>query len=66
MHVPHHAAVGGGESAEFLRPSRDFAARWGGAWEVLPGLNHFTVLGALADPASTLAARAAGMSRALL
>jgi arylformamidase len=60
-----HAAVGAEETAEFLRQSRDFAARWGGGWEALPGLNHFTVLAALADPASPLAARAAGMARAL-
>jgi arylformamidase len=41
---PLIAAVGGEESSEFLRQSREFAAAWGGRAEVLAGLNHFTVL----------------------
>ncbi len=60
-----HCMVGGDESSEFLRQSRDFAAAWGGRFEALPGKNHFTVLDSLADPGSDLVARAAGMARPL-
>ena len=63
--VALHAAVGGAESGEFIRQSRDFAAAWGGTFGVLPGLNHFTVLEPLADPGGPLAARAAAMAAAL-
>lgn len=63
--LPLHAVVGGAESGEFLRQTRDFAAAWGGTAEVLPGLDHFTVLAPLADPGSGLARRAAAMARAL-
>ncbi|SDC44415.1 alpha/beta hydrolase [Belnapia rosea] len=58
-----HALVGGAESGEFRRQTRDFAAHWGGSAEELPGLNHFTVLDPLADPGSALVARAARMAR---
>ncbi|MDB5375551.1 MAG: Arylformamidase [Belnapia sp.] len=57
-----HAVVGGAESGEFIRQTRDFAAHWGGSWESLPGANHFTVLAPLSDPASPLVARAARMA----
>ena len=60
-----HCVVGGAESGEFLRQTRDFAAAWGGSWEALPGTNHFTVLEPLADPASALVAQARGMAGAL-
>jgi arylformamidase len=60
-----HVAVGAEESAEFLRQSRDFAAAWGGTFEALPGLNHFTVLDALAGPDGALARRAAAMALAV-
>jgi arylformamidase len=58
------AAVGGAESAEFLRQSRDIVAAWsraGLACEYLevPAANHFTVVEALADPTSALSARVA-------
>jgi arylformamidase len=56
------AAVGGAESDEFLRQTRDFAAAWGGSWETVSGANHFTVLEPLADPAHPLVARAAAMA----
>ncbi|MFL1464042.1 alpha/beta hydrolase [Roseococcus sp. DSY-14] len=56
---PLHAAVGGAESNEFLRQSREFAAAWDGTWEALPGLDHFTVLEPLEDPAHPLVRRAA-------
>ncbi|MEO3470660.1 alpha/beta hydrolase [Roseomonas sp. CAU 1739] len=57
-----HAVVGGAESGEFIRQTRDFAAAWGGSEEVLPGANHFTVLDPFADPAHPLVARAAAMA----
>jgi arylformamidase len=60
-----HAVVGGAESSEFIRQTRDFAGRWGGSWEALPGLNHFTVLAPLSDPASALVARAAELATGL-
>ena len=60
--VPLHAVVGGAESREFIRQSRDFAAAWGGSWEALAGANHFTVLAPLSDPSSALVARAAAMA----
>jgi arylformamidase len=59
-----HAVVGGAESPEFLRQNRDFAAAWGGTAEVLPGLNHFTVLDPLTDPDHALTRRAAAMALA--
>ncbi|MBX9702260.1 MAG: alpha/beta hydrolase [Acetobacteraceae bacterium] len=60
-----HAVVGGAESAEFLRQTRNFAAAWGGTSEVLVGLNHFTVLEPLTDPDSALVRRAAAMAQAI-
>ena len=49
------ALVGADESAEFLRQNRLIRSRWGPAavpvCEALPGLNHFTVLHDLVDPA---------------
>lgn len=63
--LPLHAVVGGDESGEFLRQTHDFAAAWGGRAEVLPGLNHFTILAPLAEPGSPLARRAAGMALAV-
>ena len=48
------AAVGGEESSEFLRQSRDLTTGWAAAaatrYLEVPGCNHFTVLEALADP----------------
>src|SRR5207244_9236412 len=62
------AAVGGAESAEFLRQSRDIVAAWKqsglacGYLEV-PGANHFTVVEALANPDSPLCAKIAVLAR---
>ncbi len=61
--LPVVVAVGGEESAEFRRQSREFAAVWEqrGAetsYYALEGLNHFTVLEAFGDPASELGSRA--------
>lgn len=57
-----HAVVGGAESGEFLRQTRDFAAAWSGSHEVLPDANHFTVLDPFAEPAHPLVAMAVGMA----
>jgi arylformamidase len=62
------AAVGGDESAEFLRQSRELADVWGRAGVkteclVVPGTNHFTVVDALADPANALHTRVVALAR---
>ncbi len=67
-HVPARAAplilsVGGGESDEFHRQARDYAARWRAAGLALeetamPGMDHFAIMDAFADPGSALAAAA--------
>ena len=57
------AVVGGKEGAEYLRQSRSIAAAWGGSWEAVPGADHFTVLGPLADPGSALVRRALALIR---
>jgi len=59
-----HAVVGGEESPEFLRQTRDFAAAWGGTAEIMQGRNHFTVLDPLVNPQSPLTRRAAAMALA--
>ncbi|MDJ1159433.1 alpha/beta hydrolase [Chelatococcus sp. SYSU_G07232] len=63
------AVVGGAESGEYLRQSRTIAETWGAAgtaarWEAVPGANHFTVIAALADPASAMTRRLADLSGA--
>jgi arylformamidase len=60
--------VGGAETPEFMRQSRDMATAWADAGAVtrfqpLPGLNHFTVLDPLADPDSDLVRRIADLAR---
>ena len=60
---PMHCLVGGAESGEFIRQSRDMAAAWGGTFEAAPGADHFTVIAPLADPASPLVARAERLAR---
>ncbi|CAN5374199.1 alpha/beta hydrolase [soil metagenome] len=60
--------VGGAETAEFVRQSRDMTDDWaakGAAtrFEALPGLDHFTVLDPLADPDSALVRRIAELAR---
>ncbi len=62
------AAVGGDESAEFLRQSRDLAAAWAkagveGTCLEVPGTNHFSVVDALADPSSALFGHVARLAR---
>jgi arylformamidase len=65
---PLLVAVGGGESAEFRRQSRDYLAAWrahGLAGELLEvaGADHFTVIDHLADPASPAFARLLRLAR---
>lgn len=62
------AAVGGGESAEFIRQSRVIADQWrrGGvetALDIRGQDNHFTVIAPLSDPASDLTATLVDMAR---
>jgi len=62
------AAAGALESGEFLRQSRLIAEAWGKAgvktrYEEIAGTNHFTVVDALSDPASPMAARIAELAR---
>lgn len=59
--------VGGEESAEFIRQSRDMATLWGARGvetqvEVLKGLNHFTVLDPLRDAESGMVGRVVEMA----
>ena len=61
--------VGGDESPEFLRQSRMMTEHWAAngvetRCEVLPGLNHFTVLDPLFDADSGLVARIAALAGA--
>ena len=56
-----HAVVGADEGTEYLRQSREIATAWGGSWEALAGVNHFSVLAPLADPDSALVSTALGL-----
>jgi len=53
---PLLALVGGDESPEFIRQNQLIRQRWGArsvpVCEALPGLNHFTILHELVDPAA--------------
>ena len=60
---PIHCVVGGAESAEFIRQSRDMAAAWSGSVEALAGADHFTVIAPLADPGSAMVGRAEQLAR---
>lgn len=62
--------VGGEESTEYHRQSRTLAAVWAGAgaetaYVEVPGANHFSVIGGLADPSSSMTGRVAGMTKIL-
>jgi arylformamidase len=53
------AAVGGDESGEFLRQSREIAEGWSkvgidATCEIIPGTNHFTVVDELIRPGSLM------------
>ncbi len=61
------AVVGGDESAEFHRQSRDMVANWGDAgvetrFESLAGRHHFDVIAPLADPDSGMTRRVVAMA----
>ena len=49
-----HAIVGGDEGIEYEGQTRSLAAAWRGTAQVLPGHDHFTLPGLLADPGSAL------------
>ncbi len=62
------AVVGGAESSEFLRHSREIAAQWSRQgvetrYEELPGANHFTACDPMADPGSAMTARLVELSK---
>lgn len=61
------AVVGGIESAEFLRQSKIIADAWAKdnetRYEAVPGMNHFTVCDAMADPGSAMTKRLVELSR---
>ena len=59
--------VGGAESSEFLRHSKEITAEWGQRgvktrYEELPGANHFTVLDPMPDPNSAMVMRLAALT----
>ena len=63
------AWVGGDESDEFRRQSREFVDQWAsrGArtrYEIVDGANHFTIIAALADPDSRMMDRLCELARA--
>ena len=53
-----HAYVGGEEGAEYTRQSRSIAEAWGGTWDSLPGLHHFSIVEELQNPASAMVVKA--------
>jgi arylformamidase len=64
------AVAGGFESAEFKRQSRLLADSWRQhgvqtRFEEIPGMNHFTVIDALADPESAMVARVAALAQSI-
>jgi arylformamidase len=64
------AVVGGLESSEFKRQSRLLADNWQRAgaqtrYGEIPGMNHFTVIDALADPQSAMVGRIAELTKAI-
>jgi arylformamidase len=50
--APALIGVGGAESDGFIWQSRAYAERVGKTVKVYPGLDHYTIMSALADPAS--------------
>jgi arylformamidase len=62
------AVVGGDESSEFLRQTRDFVERWGAGGAIaraveIAGANHFTVIAPFADPDSDLTRGLAALAK---
>ena len=63
------AAVGGDESEEFLRQSREIADNWSkvgvdAKCEVIAGTNHFTIVDELIRPGSTMLTQIVALARA--
>jgi arylformamidase len=63
------AAVGGEESAEFLRQSREIAEKWSAVGvearcEVIAGANHFTIVDELIRPGSVMLTQIVTLARA--
>jgi arylformamidase len=61
-------AVGGDESAEFLRQSREIADKWSTVGvdvrcEVIAGTNHFTIVDELIRPGSTMLTQIVALAR---
>ena len=52
--APNLICVGGAETEGFIGQSRDYAARLGKTAKIYPGLDHYTIMTALADAASEL------------
>ncbi len=61
------SVVGGIESSEFLRQSKIVADAWAkdneARYEAIPGMNHFTVCDAMADPNSAMTKRLAELAK---
>ena len=65
--VPLMTCVGGDESSEFLRQNALLGSRWRDVLAgdiTMPGKHHFSVIDALADPASALFAGARRLVKA--
>jgi arylformamidase len=52
--APDLICVGGAETGGFIDQSRDYAAALGRTAKIYPGLDHYTIMSALADAASDL------------
>jgi arylformamidase len=63
-----YAVAGGDESSEYHRQNRLIQEAWGArrvpVCEILPGLNHFSILDALVDPSQRLQQLALDLLRA--
>ena len=62
------AAVGGDESAEFIRQGLEIAAHWSGTGVkaecvIVPSANHFTIVDEVLRPESAMQARIAGLAK---
>lgn len=53
-----HAYVGGEEGVEYARQSRSIADAWGGSWESLQGMHHFSIVEELQNPSSAMVVKA--------
>lgn len=61
------AVVGGAESSEFIRHSKEIVEEWGKRgvktrYEELPGANHFNILAPMTDPDSAMVMRIAALA----